>query len=359
MINPLVKLLESAGVDYFWDWDVLAGWIPQKFWSPDVFPISSVIPDPDSFWNVNVVNGMVAEAASSLGLVVGMNTMRHGPAENLQSMMTMSSAVNGKAIYTMGTGEAYQCSQFGYSRPIARYQDHFECYKLLLECDGPVDFNGRVWSYKDAYIGTVRTHKPQIWALGSGPKLTEVTARYADGFMTGIPWAYSTPERFAAKVKEIKQKVEAAGRDPEKFGFGIQCVVAVRDNPEEIAKTLAAPGLRWLVAAMGRFNQADWELDGFEPPYPKDYFYTLHHHPTRVPLEDLKLGERVSTEMMNSSFISGTPKECAQQLQAYIDAGATVVCPWDMTLFDASPDDPFGSLAPTLELCQQLKVQNQ
>src|SRR5207248_3862866 len=141
----------------------------------------------------------------------------------------------GNAILCVGGGEMKQITPFGYKRAerLKRLEDVLQIVKVLEECTGPIDFDGKVWQYRDAYIGCIRRHLPEFWTMGGGAKVIEMGGKHADGFMT-ITAAATTPERFAEHVTEIRQSVTEAGRDPDEFGFGCMFQMLLYDDPDTV-----------------------------------------------------------------------------------------------------------------------------
>jgi len=78
--------------------------------------------------------------------------------------------------------------------------------------------------------------------LVSGPRLIELAAQYADGFDTNAPVGTLDPEHYAGQARHFKQRVEAHGRDPEAFGFGVWFATFMHDEPEVLQRS---PVLAW------------------------------------------------------------------------------------------------------------------
>jgi phthiodiolone/phenolphthiodiolone dimycocerosates ketoreductase len=232
-------------------------------------------------------------------------------------------------------------------------------FQLLLDRDEPVDFEGRYWQLRQAWIGAARPARPRIWAMGGGPQLIDLAARYADGFTTVVPNAFATPERFAAEVTRIKGLLEQHGRDPEAFDFGIWGAALLHDDEEVVEATLANPLVRWITAAFGRLNQADWDDEGIVPVYPKGWHYALKLLPAQATAEEVEqVTSAVSPEMSRRSWFTGNAKEVAANLQAYVDAGATWVSVCDFLPLVRSMEEAFEALSRQIEACRILKAAN-
>ena len=123
----------------------------------------------------------------------------------------------------IGAGEAKQVTPYGWKRSegLARLEDQLKGFNALWASTEPVDLQGNHWTFKQAWLGQSRTHRPSIWALGGGPKLFDLATTYADGISAIVPCVAPTPESWAQTVSTMKAELERKGRDPEQFEFGI------------------------------------------------------------------------------------------------------------------------------------------
>jgi phthiodiolone/phenolphthiodiolone dimycocerosates ketoreductase len=362
-VGPFVQQIEASGVvDHFWMWDVVAGWFPPPVWTTDFTPLAA-LGDFDSVYDAFVTLGLAAASTDKLGMLLGgTNSLRHGPAELMQMSMTLADATEGGMICCIGAGEAYNTTPFGYSRKlsVSRLEDELRILRLLWECEGPIDYDGRVIKFDQAYIGTVRGRRPEFWGMGTGPRLQRITAQYGDGWMTNSTNAWTTPELFAEKVKETRTIVEQNGRDPDAFRFGLTPVLLLHEDPDVIDRVHDNPVIRYFSALFGRLDNADWAKEGIESPFPPDYKYSLEYLPMKWTKSDvMKILDRTPRVVSEKSWLSGSPKEVAAKLQEYVEAGADLICPYDFLpagLSDLS--EAPASFERQLELCRLLKSYN-
>jgi phthiodiolone/phenolphthiodiolone dimycocerosates ketoreductase len=322
---------ESGAIDYLWCIDAIAGWFPQSLWTPEYTPLAHM-GDFDSVYDAFSVVSMAAATSEKLGTLVSTNALRHGPAELLQVAMTLADATENGTIFTLGAGEAYNTVPFGYNRKLAlsRMEDHFRIYRLLWECDGPVDYEGRVINLDQAFMGKTRGRRPEFWAMGAGPRLRRIAGQYADGWMTSVPGGIPNVEQYAKHVQEIKVEVEKAGRDPEAFHFGLMPCILLHDDPDVIDVALDNPVLKFFCSLFGRTNQAEWADEGIEAPFPHDWNYSLHYFPAKMTKSDVDaILARTPKEAVQKGWYTGSPKEMARILGDYIDAGCNFVAPYD------------------------------
>ncbi len=353
------QTLEASGVvDEYLSWDGWAWW-PTALWQPDVTPLAKVICDQDSQLEGMLVAAFVAAATERLGITVSTDATRRGPAEMMQSALTLANATEGNATILVGAGEAKQTTPFGWNRKegLARMEDHFRIYQLLWEATEPVDFEGNHWKFTKAFIGNAKPHRPKFWAMGSGPKLREIAAKYADGWSSCAPSSFANPEQYAEEVALFKTELERNGRDPEQFEFGLWFLNAIHDDAAVIEQAKQNPLIKFAAATWGRFNSNDWEKEGIESAWPPNWHYALKLLPAQMTRAECDaIVERVSPKMVDVGLISGTAKEVASQIQGYIDAGATWVSPLNM-ISATFPAEEVQSvmLDQAIEVCRHIK----
>src|SRR5258706_557972 len=120
LAGVFAKELEAAGcVDYIMAWDQLVSWYPRCLWTPENAPIAS--------------------ASSGIGISVSTDSIRRGPAELTQTMLTLAGATEGRAMLLLGAGEQKQAKPYGHKRAegLDRMEDFFELNKRLTGAVAP------------------------------------------------------------------------------------------------------------------------------------------------------------------------------------------------------------------------------
>jgi phthiodiolone/phenolphthiodiolone dimycocerosates ketoreductase len=149
------KTLETGVVDQLQTWDQLTSWFPRSMWTPQNTPLAAAMPDCDSFSDAFVMGVYAQAAAPGLGTVISTDAVRNGPAELTQTMMTIADLTEGRSIFQIGAGEAKQCKPFSWKRSqgLSRLKDHFRAFNALWNADGPIDFDGNHWTFRNAWLG--------------------------------------------------------------------------------------------------------------------------------------------------------------------------------------------------------------
>jgi phthiodiolone/phenolphthiodiolone dimycocerosates ketoreductase len=350
---------DSKSVDYFQVWDQLTSWYPQGLWMAENTAMATVMPDCDSFPDMFQMAGYASALAPELGIVLSTDVIRRGPADLTQSMLTLADLSGGRTIIQLGAGELKQCKPFGYKRShgIKRLEDLYRIFNLLLESDGPVSFEGNHTTLKDAWIGTAKRHRPQLWGLGGGPQIIDLSTSYGDGFCTMCPFVWYSPERFAEQRDEMRAQLEAKGRDPEAFRFGIWATTLLHEDQDVIDRALDNKLTRWLTAIAGRLNMNDWDVEGIEPPMPRDWHYAMNMLPLSMSNAEVdEWAGRATREMAEKSYFCGTPADVAEQMRPFIEAGVDFVTITDMLPFVLSVEEAATALGRSIELSGALKA---
>jgi phthiodiolone/phenolphthiodiolone dimycocerosates ketoreductase len=301
----------------------------------------------------------MAATEGRLGLAITTDAVRRGPAELAQSTLTLAGSNDGKTVVMIGAGELKQCKPYGYKRSegLSRLEDHLRLLQLLYSAEDLIDFDGNHWHYKGAWIGAGHPYKPQVWAMGGGPRLMEMATRYADGISASAPCAFRTPEDVEAVVKEVSSMVEAADRDPDVFDFSLWIPTFLHEDAAVIEAALDHPLLKIWAAVFGRFHHGDWAKEGIDLILDESFHYAMKAIPTqwtRAYVDEIIA--KVTPEMVRRSVFMGSPAEVAKLIGEYVDAGTTHVAVWDFGPMVGALAQAPQALGRSLELCGLLKA---
>jgi phthiodiolone/phenolphthiodiolone dimycocerosates ketoreductase len=354
-------LAASGVVDGVLIADQLVNFIPTQLWKPEYTPIAGLIGDPDSHSDAFALGAYLAAIAPQLDIALSTDAVRRGPSEVIQYLHTLSNMTQGRVNLQIGGGEVKQTKPFGYNRAqgVNRLGDFLKVYNAMLEAHGmPIDYEGKYWKFEKASLGGAMK-KAEIWGLGGGPKLLDHVTSHADGIGTTCPPVYGTPEDFRRARTEILQMVKDKGRDPSKFRIGVWFAVMLSDDEAQLERLLQNPLAKWLAGVMGRVNPGDWAAVGLESPIPGEWNYFQHFLPHETP--DAFVDHVVShttPEHARKGWLVGSPRQVAQQMQAFIDVGADWVCPMDYLPLLLPPQEAGPAFARSIELCRLVKQAN-
>jgi phthiodiolone/phenolphthiodiolone dimycocerosates ketoreductase len=273
--------------------------------------------------------------------------------------MTLADVSGAPVMLQMGAGEAKQCKPFGHKRSqgIRRLEDTFAIFRKFMDSRDPIDHDGGQWTLKDAWLGTARPPiRPQLWALGGGPRLIEAALRYGDGFSTAAPFVVSSPEQARERIGEMKARLAELGRDPEAFGFGLWWICLMHEDAAVIEQAMSNQYIRWISATMGRFNPDEWRSLGIEPPLGEEWHYAAHMLP--ISIDGARTAEvlaKATPEVVRHSWFHGSPSEMGEQIAPYIDAGINWVQIIDFLPLTRPADEAAEGLGRTLQLAALIK----
>jgi alkanesulfonate monooxygenase SsuD/methylene tetrahydromethanopterin reductase-like flavin-dependent oxidoreductase (luciferase family) len=181
------------------------------------------------------------------------------------------------------------------------YEDRFDATKEMAEIlkltwsQEQVSYDGRLFQFEGV---TIDPHPPAdtpIWYGGSTPASVRRALEYCDGWFPGR----CPLKTFDKYVKRVRDGAEEQGRE---LGIGIIPVISIADSREEALAKVNVEGL------LEEANERKFWDGPFE-----------------------------SADDLGGLLIAGTPKQCAEQIDEYVQRGV------DQLVFDfrMRPDDYF------------------
>jgi probable F420-dependent oxidoreductase len=191
-------------------------------------------------------------------------------------------ASNGRYLFGVGIGGEFPKEFEACGVPVnqrgARTNEALEVITKLWTEEN-VSFQGRFTTLNEVTIAPAPTQKPHppIWVAGRQESAMQRAATYADGW---LPYMF-TPEQLHASIATIKRYGEENGRDMSTFTPGIFVFTVAHANGDT--------GRQMCIDMLSR-------------QYAQDF-----------------------TKLVPRYALAGTPEDCRQRLQEYIDAGAEMV----------------------------------
>ena len=317
--------LDSGRYHSIWLPDHMVSFWPDSIWTPEFTDLASTSPSPHRHLDALAVAGAVAVQTRNVPIATSVvDTVRRHPAMLAQTALTLDHLAKGRFILGVGSGETENTVPYGFdfSKSVSRFEEALKVIRLLWESHGPVDFEGQFFHLHHARMDTepFEGRFPRIWVGCNGPRMLDITGRYADGWWPAGAW---TPEEYASKLKLIRGSAERAGRDPMAIvPASIQtCLIAYDDA--ELNEILQAPLIKaWVLQpsaeALRNF--------GFEHPLGDNWRGYQDISPEVLPRERiLDMLKKTNVEAIRKIIPCGTPKEVARRLKGFVDAGMRVV----------------------------------
>jgi len=196
-----------------------------------------------------------------LGIAVASTTFRH-PAMMAKAATVLDNVTGGRFILGIGAGW-HEGEHVAFGIPLPPVRERFDRLEAALHTVsalfGPDAMPGRGVTRDDPSFPLrdatnepppMRPGGPAIWLGGQGPRGIGLAARFAEGW----PMPGNRPgdvAYFAEKRDEIRNALEATGRDPDDFTFAAQldCGTSAeaRRNSLGIARRFAAAGANHVI----------------------------------------------------------------------------------------------------------------
>jgi phthiodiolone/phenolphthiodiolone dimycocerosates ketoreductase len=316
--------LDHGRYHSLWMPDHLVSFWPDSIWTPEFTDLAEVSPSPHRYLDALTLAGAVAARMTCTRLATSvLDTVRRHPVMLAQSALTLSHLSDGRFILGLGAGERENLAPYGFDdrRRVSRFAEAVRLIRLLWGTDGPVDFAGEHFRLEHARLDAELHHTgpPPIWIGANGPRMLRLVGELGDGWW---PTGSAGPQTYGKQLACIREAAEQAGRDPDAI-TPAKMVVCLIGEPDELSEIVQRPLVKSLVlqltadalAATGHRHPMGEHWRGIQDIDPR----TL----TRDRL--LQLFEQVDPAAILSVVPHGTPKQVAEQVAEFGDAGAQVV----------------------------------
>lgn len=329
-----VQRNEADGYADVWWPDHLMSFYPSSIWTTDLTEMVQFQENPNIYLDAFATIAAVASQTQSIGLGTCVTEpVRHHPAVLAQTFLTLDHISEGRFIAGLGAGEAANIVPYGLTteRSVARLEESLKIIRLLWSTPEPVDYEGRFWTLKGAVLG-LRSYQegryPPIWLAAHGPRMLDLTAHLADGW---IPQRFIAPEEYGQKWRHICALAERYGRDPESLTASMLVLLVVADSHELCHRLLDQPFVKILAVVLPEEKYRDWA--GVEHPLGSRRYGLVDYIPEQLDRETaLALIDRIPFEVAHRFIMHGTAEEVAETLGLYAEVGLQHAVLWNMTV---------------------------
>jgi phthiodiolone/phenolphthiodiolone dimycocerosates ketoreductase len=312
---------EARGYDSVWYPDHLMGWFPRALWTADRSSIVNILPSPHMYLDPAVVLALAGEATSKTLLGTGVTEpIRRPPPELARTFLTLSHSTSGRAILGIGAGEKENIEPYGldYRFQVSKLEEALKIIRLLWESTDYVDFDGLFWKLNHAVLDLppYGGEYPPIWIGAHGPRMLEITGKYADGWIPSYPMQ---PSDYAERLARIRKAAEESGRDPAAITAGYQMYAVVAPDHETSHQILASPlaGAMALVAAASQ-----WEAAGRKHPLGDGFEGLRDYVPEWYSKEELEAAvAQYEPDVFHDLVAHGDAQDVVKFIEPFIDAG--------------------------------------
>jgi phthiodiolone/phenolphthiodiolone dimycocerosates ketoreductase len=315
--------LDSGRYHSIWLPDHMVSFWPDAIWTPEFTDLATASASPHRHLDALAVAAAVAPQTSRVPIATCVvDTVRRHPSLLAQTALTIDHLARGRFILGLGSGETENTVPYGFdfARPVARFEESLRVIRLLWESEGPVDFTGQFYRLSHARLDTepFEGRHPRIWIGASGPRMLEITGRHADGWWPAGAWS---PEDYANKLRAVRDSAERCGRDPLAIvpAFAWMCLIG---DDAELAEILEAPLVKSLVL---QIPAGILEARGFEHPMGPRWRGYQDIDPGVLTRERIvAMLKKVEPEALLAVLPHGSPRQIAQVLKGYVEAGLRV-----------------------------------
>lgn len=140
----------------------------------------------------------------------------HNPAVLAKTAATVDELSGGRLVVALGAGwNRTEFDAFGlpFDHRASRFEEGFEIVRRLLAGER-VTFEGRFHQANDAVLLPHPGRRPTLMVGSTGRRVLAATLPHVDVWNTWFDWYGNMAEGFGAKVRDIDEACERAGRDP-------------------------------------------------------------------------------------------------------------------------------------------------
>jgi phthiodiolone/phenolphthiodiolone dimycocerosates ketoreductase len=314
------RIAERVRFDSYWMIDHFMGVMPPGVWSKELTPAARIVKNPEEFFDPFIALGALAQRTKRIRLGTAVtDSARLHPTTLARSALTLQHVSKGRFILGIGAGERENTTPFGIdlAKSASRLEESLRVIRLLWSTRTPIDFEGEFFQLKGASLALRPYLKrpPPIWVAAMGPRMLEITARYADGW---IPHTLSL-ERYEQALTRLRAAATSAGRDPAAITPGLVVTGLFDSTHEACHAALESPAMRMGALVI---DAAAWREAGGVHPFGESYGGIRDFTPTSHSKEDAFAAmEKVPWEIVHALFPHGTAEEMASFVQDYERVG--------------------------------------
>ena len=335
--------LDDGRYHSIWMPDHLVSFWPDTIWTPDFTDLAEVSPSPHRYLDVLPLAGAVAARTARTRLATSVvDTVRRHPVMLAQSALTLSHLSTGRFILGLGAGERENLTPYGFDdrATVSRFAEAVRLIRLLWSAEGPVDFEGEFFTLEHARLDAEPhdTGPPPIWIGANGPRMLRLVGELGDGWW---PTGSAGPQTYATQLACIREAAEQAGRDPDAI-TPAKMVICLVGEPDELDVVMQRPLVKSLVLQL----TADaLRAAGFDHPMGERWRGIQDIDPRALTRDRLlRLLDEVDPAAILSVVPHGTPKQVAEQIAEFGEAGARVVSVLD---YSAMAGQDYAAASPS------------
>ena len=211
-----------------------------------IAPLAAVLPNVHAYYDPVVAIAAAAAATRTITLGTSVTEpVRNHPAQLARAWLTLDHLTGGRAILGIGAGEGENITPYGigFDKPAARLEDALRVVRLLWENDDPVDYDGPVYTLRDATSRDAAARSPDGTRRSGSPRTARVCAASPVSSPTDGCRRRSTSTTTTREWEHRARAATTAGRNPDDITAGMWALHRRRRGPRDAHA--AASSTRW------------------------------------------------------------------------------------------------------------------
>jgi alkanesulfonate monooxygenase SsuD/methylene tetrahydromethanopterin reductase-like flavin-dependent oxidoreductase (luciferase family) len=250
------------------------------------------------------------------------DTVRRHPATTAHFIATLDHLSRGRAILGIGAGELFNFEPLPdvlWKRPVTRLREAIRLIKALWSAtkEQPASFQGSIFGARRAWLGLAPLQKPHppIYVGGYGPRMKELIAQEADGW---LPWL-ETPETYKRASAVLDTEASSVGRDPAQIERAIEIFTAITQDSKKVDFLVKRASIgvairQDLLRQLGLEGLAREAIDVVRATFRDGQMEKIN-----------SIAERIPPEIVRELIVSGTPDQAIEHIERFRKAGARTI----------------------------------
>lgn len=322
-VAALRAAVAGQGVTGLWWPDHWMGWGPSAAWD-EAGALARSWPSPDLYSDPFVEMAVYGRETQApiLGTCVTDVVRRHpvGVVQSIETVLRLAPSSN--VVLGLGAGERENLEPYGLPPArVARVEEFIEIVHQAVT-SGSVEFEGEHFRLDQAPVpAPLSRERLKIWVGAHGPRMLDLTARLADGW---LPMGF--PASLVAKRRPRLDKARPAGLAP--LASSACIVTAVVENDDQRDAVLESAAMKRLALFSG---SSIFEAAGHEHPFGTGFNPLSTYVPSRLSAQEVRDAvAKVPAEVISRVVRLLDPEELPGLIEQYADAGAEHLVVWDV-----------------------------
>jgi 5,10-methylenetetrahydromethanopterin reductase len=272
---------------------IISGTNIDSIWIPETWGM-------ENFSMLSAVSGKTTTQKIGSSII---NIYSRSPSTIAMGAMTVDSISKGRLILGLGTSSMPIVEDFhgaNFEKPVQRMKEYVEIIRLILS-GKPINYSGKIFNLKN-FTSLIKPQRNNIsiYLSAINQKMVDLTWSIGDGVIFYL--------RPLDEMKQTISKMQA------KKNIDVACQIITCISEDSDDAILRAKKTLAFYISVGKIYREFLENNGFKNEtnnifneFKKSGFKSNH--------------ELVTDSMLDSLCISGTPEECKNKLQNFIDTG--------------------------------------